>query len=201
MLCRNLRKEKKSFKKVAVSEQFPPNKSHFRSNEPNGSRRTLSYVRSLDCVGVFSVPRFSDVILIENTEDKSDAGAVASNEWPWLGETQEQRPEKCIICLQALILYQLMVMGTEQLHFIPNSFDKLGDGHVATRLKHSRTRHWIEVRFHFLYFKYRSLPSALLIQSVGNDAIPMRDERENFKRMKREKQRGLFLNFVLSYTL
>lgn len=37
------------------------------------------------------------------------------NERTWLAGT---KPEKCIVCLQALFLYQLMVMGTDQLSLL-----------------------------------------------------------------------------------
>lgn len=47
-----------------------------------------------------------------------------SNEW--VQRNSGTKPEKCIVCLQALFLYQLMVMGMDQLHFLVNSLDNPG---------------------------------------------------------------------------
>lgn len=63
---------------------------------------------------------------VKSSSDPPLRVTVASNEWAWFGGNTGTKAEKCIACLQALFLYQLMVMGMDQLYFLLNSLDNPG---------------------------------------------------------------------------
>lgn len=153
--------------KVAVSERFtPPPTNHVSSAACLHAFFKLCrwfLFRSSDalqiqvCTLIFKT--WSEII-VRST-------APAPNEWAWLCRNTGTKPEKCIVCLQALFLYQLMVMGMDQLYFLLNSLDNLGALRCFSAQTDTQTA--AQIWKFVLTSKTQSLPS-FLIQSITNDS-------------------------------
>lgn len=159
--------------KVAVSEQFPPHPpQQITSCQPPASMHSLSCVDDF-CSAVLMrcKSEFAFWFLKHEVKLSSDPPrrvTAAPNEWAWLCRNTGTKPEKCIVCLQALFLYQLMVMGMDQLYFLLNSLDNPGALHCFSAQTDTQTAALIW-KF-ILTSNTQSLPSSLLIQSITNDS-------------------------------